>query len=374
LNFALNDDQQVLRDSVDRFLEREYSFTARQQILQSGGFDCAMWDQMAQTGLFAAHFPVEDGGFGGGIETLIIMELFGRHQVLEPLVQCVVIAGTLLMSDPPGPARSRRLEALIAGHLRASFATLEPGMRSPYQSQLVRCLAVRDGAAWILSGAKSFADGGGAANAFLVSARDSATQQLGLFLVPADAAGLEVRTLRTIDGGTAAEITLNKVTIPATERIGAQADAGAMIEAALDRGMAAVCAEAVGAMDASLQSTIAHTRQRQQYGAPLADFQVLQHRMADMFVEVESARSMAFLSAFSIDHGGPDRAADISAARVQVGRAARFVGQQAVQLHGGMGMAEENGVAHHFKRLSMISQYFGEDSLHLRRFRTERGS
>jgi alkylation response protein AidB-like acyl-CoA dehydrogenase len=374
LNFSLNEDQQVLRDSVDRFLEREYGFTARQRILQNGGFDSAMWGEMAEMGLFAAHFSAEDGGFGGGIETLVIMELFGRHQVLEPLVQCVVIAGTLLKSDPPGPVRTRRMEALIAGQLRACLATLERGMRSPYQSQLVRTRAVREGSAWTLSGTKLFADGGGAANAFLVSARDAATQQLRLFLVPSDAAGLDVRTLRTIDGGTAAEITLNDVTIPATEQVGAQADAAVIIEAALDRAMAAVCAEAVGAMDASLQITIAHARQRHQYGVPLANFQVLQHRMAEMFVEVESARSMAFLSAFSIDQGGPDRAADISAARVQVGRAARFVGQQAVQLHGGMGMAEENSVAHHFKRLSMISQYFGEDSLHLRRFRTVRGN
>jgi alkylation response protein AidB-like acyl-CoA dehydrogenase len=244
-------------------------------------------------------------------------------------------------------------------------------MRSPYQTEQICCLASRRGDGWSLCGEKTFVYDGAAANCYLVSARD-ADNEISIFLVHRDIGGLVVRTSRTLDGHSIAELRLDSVDVPAADRIASGSAATELLEYALDRGMAAVCAEAVGSMGYLLEATVAYTQEREQYGAPLASFQALQHRMAEMFVELETARSMAYLAAYTVDAAGQNRVAEISAARVQVGRAARFVGQQAVQLHGGMGMAEESTVAHHFKRLTMISQLFGDESMHVRRFRAAR--
>jgi alkylation response protein AidB-like acyl-CoA dehydrogenase len=219
-----------------------------------------------------------------------------------------------------------------------------------------------------LSGKKYFVYDAGAANGYMVTARNSSSHELDLFFVPSEAQGVVRRCYRTIDGRTVGDLTLSAVSLEASARIGGKLPGAQLLCYALDRGMAATCAEAVGSMEYLLEATTAFTRQRVQYGTALANFQVLQHRMAEMFVELETARSMAYLAAFSVDQNRAGRTADICAARVQVGRSARFVGQEAVQLHGGMGMAEENSVAHHFKRLTQIAQLFGEESFHLRRF------
>jgi alkylation response protein AidB-like acyl-CoA dehydrogenase len=367
MDFSLTDDQQLLKASVERFLEREYDFATRQKILDKNGFDLGIWEQLANTGLLGANCSEAAGGFGGGIETMLIMELFGRYLVLEPLVQCAVIAGTILANGERTEIREKNMPSLIRGEIRACVATMELGMRSPYETAQIRCKATRRGTAWDLCGAKTFVYDGAAANYFLVTAR-GADDEISIFMVSRDTAGLRVRTARTQDGHTIAELTLDSVAVSDADRIESGTAAVNLLEYALDRGMAASCAEAVGSMDFLLEATIAYTRERRQYGAPLASFQALQHRMAEMFVELETARSMACLAACAVD-AAADRIADISAARVQVGRAARFVGRQAVQLHGGMGMAEENPVAHHFKKLTMITQLFGDEGMHLRRFR-----
>jgi alkylation response protein AidB-like acyl-CoA dehydrogenase len=368
LDFSLTEDQRLLKETLLRFLEREYDFAKRQLILEKGGFDATIWLQMADMGLLGAHFSESLGGYGGAVESMVIMEALGRHLALEPLVQCAIIAGTIIAGDSAGRLRAERLEALMSGELRASLATMEIGMRSPYEMAGVQTTALREDDGWVLKGKKLFVYDGGAATHFIVTARDPTRNIIVLFLVPADAEGLHRRSYRTLDGHTAADITLSSVAVEAAALIEAKPSGEHLVSYALDRGVAALCAEAVGSMEHLLEATSAYTRERVQYGSALANFQVLQHRMAEMFVELETARSMAYLAAFTVDADGADRVADICAARVQVGRAARFVGQEAVQLHGAMGMAEENSVAHYFSRLTQFAHLFGEESFHLRRF------
>ncbi len=373
MDFSLTDEQHVLKDSVARFLEREYDGAVQRRILAAEGFDPAMWVRMADNGLVGAHCGAADGGFGGPIETMIIMELFGRRLVLEPMVQCAVVAGAVLAGAEPGEARERRLQALIEGRLRACVALLEPGMRSPYDIGKIRAAAALRDDAWTLTGEKVLVHDGAAADHFLVTAREPAGEA-SVFLIAGDAPGLRRRHYRTLDGRTVADLELHGVRVRSDDRIAGGPRAVALLDYALDRGLAAACAEAIGSMDCLLEATIAHLKQREQYGVALASFQALQHRVAEMFVELETGRSMAFLAASSVAQDGPTRASDLSAARVQIGRAARFVGQQSVQLHGGMGMAEAGHVAPHFKRLTVLSQLFGDESTHLRRFRGAGGA
>lgn len=353
--YTLTEDQTMLAESVGRFLEREYPPSRRRSAL-GAGFDAGLWQGLAGLGLFGALYVEEQGGFGGPVETMALFGPLGRHMALVPVLDCMVTAGSILVASDIGPDHA---EALIAGEMRPALATLEGTGRDPWDLDAVRMPVAGNH----LNGVKRWVQGGDAATHFIVSALQGHSPSL--WLVAADAQGVTVAPSRRIDGHGIAEITFSDT--PAT-LIATGPAAEGLMSLGLDRGAMAACANAVGEMDDLMKATPDYLRGREQYGVPLASFQALQHRMADMFVALETARSLCWHGTLAFERPENDRRAAVAAALVQVGRSARFIGQQAVQLHGGMGMSEEMPVAHHFLSLTAFSIVRGAETLHLRRF------
>jgi alkylation response protein AidB-like acyl-CoA dehydrogenase len=364
MDFSFSDDQSMLKESVSRFFRREYDF--RSAIVATDR-DLRVWSELAQLGFLRAFLPDRLGGYGGGVEAMIIMEAAGRDLVLEPLASAMALTGGLIADCAPSAERDRRLEAMFDGELRLALATVEAGMRSQFAHAGISASCRFGDGRWRLNGRKIAVLGGDVADAFLVTARD-ADGALRIFLIPRDTPGLSLRRMRTVDGRGLAEVELTELFAPADALLDLPGRAEAALDAALDRAVAASCAEMVGAMGGVLDATVEHTKQREQYGAPLASYQALQHRMADMYVALELARSMAFLAASVVEENAETRAAAVSAAWVETLRSARFVGENGVQLHGGMGMSEEGSVAHYFKRLIQARTLWGDETFHLRRF------
>ncbi len=373
MDFAFTDEQIALQDTLRRFIAKDYGFEQRRALAESAeGFSRAHWRQFADLGLLALPFPEAFGGMdGNAVDTMLVMEAFGRGLVLEPYLATVVLAGGLIR-DVGSPAhQDRLLPAIAGGELLMALAHHEPGAR--YELNHVATVARSEGSGWKLSGAKAVVLGGGAADKLLVSARTAGGPHdevgISLFLVDRSAAGLAVRSYPTQDGARAAEIGLDGVTVGPEALVGPRNGALPAIERALDYGIAALCAEAVGAMAALNDATLEYLKTRKQFGVPIGRFQVLQHRMVDMVIATEQARSMTTLAAVMAD--APDaaeRRRALSAAKAYVGQQARYVGQQAVQLHGGMGVVDELNVAHWFKRLTIINATFGDADHHLGRF------
>jgi alkylation response protein AidB-like acyl-CoA dehydrogenase len=357
MQFDLTEDQRMLQQTAARFFEREYGFDRRRKVLASGGADQEVWLQMAELGLLGALLPEECGGFGGGVESMVICGLLGRHLVIEPLVEIALLGGTIIARSP---IESPSVGDLIEGGFRPVAALLEEGMRNPWRTEGTGANCSGLPHAPRVSGHKRYVWGAGLATHFIVSAM--AGSEPRLLLVSADAAGLTTIPVRSVDGGTGAELHLADA--PAID-LGA---ADEHLPEALDRWAAGLCAMAVGSMDRLMEATPEYLSNREQYGAKLASFQALQHRMADMFVALETARSMAWHAALSLPCDPQARSAAVAAALVQVGRSSRYVGQQAVQLHGGMGMSEETDIAHHFKRLTTVALRTGGEAAALRRF------
>ncbi|WP_076072712.1 acyl-CoA dehydrogenase family protein [Sphingomonas montana] len=356
MDFDFSDDQRLLKDSVARFVAERYGFEDRTRMLaMPGGRDPAIWSAMAELGLLGLPFAEADGGFGGGgTETMILMEEFGRGLVVEPYLSAIVLAGTILGDAASGDQRAARIERIVAGDHRLAVAFAEP--RGPrYAVDARATVAVGDR----LTGEKIAVLGGGDAHELIVSARTS-TGETGLFFVDAAAPGVSVHAEAGYDGSRVATVRLDDV--PA-ERIAG--DGAAHLTRAIEAANAALCAEAVGAMAAALDLTTEYLKTRKQFGVPIASFQALQHRAVDMLMQLELARSMAIFAAVSLDQPPAVRAANIAAAKVQVARAARFVGQQAVQLHGGIGITAEYKIGHVFKRLTAIETLFGDADHHL---------
>lgn len=353
--YVFSEDQGMLADSVARFLERDYP-PARRRAALTAGFDEMLWQGLANLGLFGALFDEDQGGFGGPVETMALFGPLGRHMALAPVLECMVTAGSILAASTLGPDHA---EALTTGTMRPALATLEGQARDPWDLTAV-ALPMSGG---MLSGAKRWVQGGDAATHFLVTARDGGA--LSLWLVAADAPGVSVTSSLRIDGHGIAEVTFDSS--PGT-LVASGDEAARLLSLGLDRGAMAACAQAVGEMDALMEATPEYLRGREQYGVPLASFQALQHRMADMFVALECARSLCWHGTLAFERPEADRRAAVAAALVQVGRSARFIGQQAVQLHGGMGMSEEMPVAHHFLSLTTFGLVHGAEPLHLRRF------
>ncbi len=373
MDFDLTEEQNLLKDSVtrwagDRYGSLERIEAARRQPL---GFDEGTWAQLAELGLLGLPFAEEDGGFGGGpVETMIAVEALGRHLAPEPYLASVVLGGGALRLAGSAAQRAEYVPAIAEGGLRLAFAHGEAQAR--YDRADVATTARQVEGGYRLDGAKSVVLAADAAQTLVVSARTAGDRRdeagISLFLVPADAPGLTLKAYPTQDGGRAADLVLDGVTVPAEALLGAAGAALPVIERVLDEGIAALCAEAVGLMDALHALTVDYLKTRKQFGTAIGSFQVLQHRAVDMLMALEQARSMALYATMM---AGSDDAAErgpaIAAAKVQINRSARLVGQEAVQLHGGIGMTLEYLGAHLFRRLTTIEYLFGDTAHHLRR-------
>lgn len=364
MDFNYTDEQNALRDTLTRFIAKDYGFEQRRALAKSdAGFSRDHWKQFAELGLLALPFPEDFGGMNGNaVDTMLVMESFGRGLVLEPYLATVVVAGGLIRDAGSAAQKEALLPAIAGGELMLALAHYEPGAR--YEVSRVDTAAKADGGGWKLSGAKAVVLGGGAADKLLVSANTG--KGISLFLVDAKAAGVSVRSYMTQDGARAAEVRLDNVAVGADALVGAQDGALPAIERALDYGIAAMCAESVGIMTTLDEATLEYLKTRKQFGQPIGRFQALQHRMVDMVIATEQSRSMAMMAAVKADSPDPaERRRAISAAKAYIGQQARFVGQQAVQLHGGMGVVDELNVSHYFKRLTMIELTFGNTDHHL---------
>jgi alkylation response protein AidB-like acyl-CoA dehydrogenase len=370
MDFKFSDEQTQLRDALARFIRKDYSFDKRREILRStAGYSPDVWQQFAEMGLTAIGVPEEYGGLGGSpFDTYVVMEEFGHGLVVEPYLSTIVIGAGLILRAGSGTQKTDLLPKVAAGELLLTLAHFEPESR--YELNNVATLAKKTGDGYVLNGAKSVVLDGGAADKLIVSARTSGQPAdaggVSLFLVDRGAAGVSLHDYPTQDGHHAAEVTLRNLRLRADALLGREGEALPLIEHALDFGIAALCAEAVGSMTALIDATLSYIKTRKQFGVPIGTFQVLQHRMADMLIQREQARSMSYLAAAKVQSADAhERRRDLSAAKAVVGEAARFVGQQAVQLHGGIGVTDELAVSHYFKRLTMINATFGDADHHL---------
>jgi alkylation response protein AidB-like acyl-CoA dehydrogenase len=363
MDFSLSETQRMLADTADRLVRDRYGFEDRKKIVAGAdGFSRPMWATFAELGLTGLGIAEEYDGLGGSMgDMAVVAETFGRALVVEPYMPTLVLgAGTLGLAGSAAQ-KAEILPRVAAGTGFLALAHGEP--KSRYTLAQVETKAVADGDDLLLTGAKAVVLGGDAADHFLVSARTSGAasdaQGISLFLVPRDAAGLTVRAYPNIDGTRAADLLLDRVRVPASSRIGETGQALPIVTHAVDRAIAYLCAEAVGAMQALNALTLDYLKTRTQFGQPIGAFQVLQHRMVDMEIALEQARSMAILAA--------DRADD-PAAKVQIGKSGRLIGQSSVQMHGGIGITDEYAGGHYFKRLTLIDRSFGDADHHLARF------
>jgi len=374
MDFAPSEEQRLLVDGAERFIREAYDFESRRALADSAeGYSPAHWGQFAELGWLALPIGEDRGGLGGSAaDVMLLMEVFGRGLVLEPYLGTVLLAGRLIERLASPDQAETYLRPMLAGSSRAAFAFTEP--QSRYDLADVATRALRDRAGYSLSGRKSLVLGGPGADSFVVCARTAGDQRerdgLSCFLVPAAAAGLTRYDYRTIDGGRASELYLEDVAVEPDALLGAEGAALPIVEEVVDGACAAVCAEAVGILDAASRATRDYLSQRTQFGAPLASFQALQHRLADMTIAVEELRSLAYVANMRLDEDDPaERGRAVSAAKAEIGRRGRSVVADAVQLHGGMGVSEELNIATYFKRLNAITALFGDRAFHLRRYR-----
>lgn len=372
MDFDLSDEQRLLKDSITAMLTDRYTFEARKSAVAApNGFSAETWQQFADLGLLGVPFEEDHGGVGGGaVETMIVMDAFGHALVVEPYVASVVLAGGAIRHAASPAQKAAWLPALISGETRYALAYAERGSR--YDLNAVETTAHLSGAGYVLNGAKSLVLSGDSADRLIVLARTAGSARdrsgLGLFLVEAASAGVFRRGYPTQDGQRAAEVMLENVQVAADHVLGDPSAALVAIERVADDAIAALAAEAVGAMDELLKLTVDYLKTRKQFGATIGSFQALQHRASDMFVAIEQARSMALLAAMMVDEpDAQERSRAMSAVKIQIGKSAKLVGQQAVQLHGGIGMTMEYAVGHYFKRLTMIETMFGDSDHHLAR-------
>ncbi len=372
MDFNLSDDQSLLRDSVDRTFADAYGdFDKRRAYAaEPEGFSRTLWRSYADLGLLGLPFSEADGGYAGGpVETMLVMEAVGRTLALDPFLPSIILAGNLLRLAGSDSQRQAHLPSLIDGTRLAAFAQAE--RQSRYDLHDVAATARPDADSWILDGTKDLVLGGDSADLLIVTARTSGARRdrdgLALFLVDAGSEGVDRKGYATQDGLRAAQITFQNVRVPNHSVLGHPGQALAVIERVVDLALAALAAEAVGAMSALHDLTVDYLKQRKQFGVAIASFQALQHRAADMLVNLEEARSMAMYAAMMAETPDPaERRAALSAAKVAVNNAARSLGQEAIQLHGGIAMTWEYKAGHYFKRLTAIESLFGDTDHHLR--------
>lgn len=370
MDFSYSEEQQLLRDSVARFIRQDYSFETRQQTVTGNKpFNREHWQQFAELGWLMVPFREQDGGLGGSaVDLIVVMEELGKGMVVEPLLASAILAGGLIAESGSEAQKSDWLTPLIEGHLQLAFAYTEPQSRFDLAS--VTTTATTEGDDFLIHGHKTLVINGAAADTLVVSVRtgDQGPAGISLLLVDANTPGIARNTYKTVDGHNAAEITFDQVRVPRANLLGSEGAALAVIEKVIDRATLAICAEAVGAMESALEKTLEYTRTRKQFGVSISSFQALQHRMADMFIECQQARSILMMAAMQLDENDGSAPRAVSAAKSRIGKAARKVGQEAVQIHGGIGVTDELDVAHLFKRLTSIQYLFGSTDYHTGRF------
>ncbi|HLJ64753.1 MAG TPA: acyl-CoA dehydrogenase family protein [Stellaceae bacterium] len=373
MDFDFSEEQRLLDDSVRRLVKDEYSFEQRKRYRASpSGWSRELWARYAELGILGLTFPERYGGFGGGgVETMIVMESMGRALALEPYLATVILGGGLVDHLGSDAQKAAILPAVAEGKTLLALAHHERGAR--YTLSHVETTAKKEGSGFVLDGKKGMVLHGDSAGTLIVSGRARGgvkeTGGISLFLVEASMPGVTVRGFPTVDGQRAAEIELDHVRVGAEAVLGVPENAFPAIEHAVDRAIAALAAEAVGIIEALNALTLEYLKTRKQFGVPIGSFQVLQHRLVDMTIEHEQAKSMAVLAALSTAQSerGP-RTRVMSGTKVQIGKSGRFVGEQAIQLHGGIGMTDEYAAGHYFKRLTAIDQSFGDVDHHLDRF------
>jgi alkylation response protein AidB-like acyl-CoA dehydrogenase len=371
MNFEFSEEQSLFKNSLERMMAETYNFEARQKALKADTAILDGWVKLAELGVLGLAIEEAYGGFGGGpAETMIVMEAFGRYLVNEPYLATAILAGSILHRVGTKHQKEQHLHQIAEGSLKLAFAHTEP--QSRYNVNHVSAKAVRDGGSWVIDGSKEGIFYGDQADLLIVSARTSGTAHdafgITLFLVDPNAPGVNVAGYGTHDGSRAADMTLENVRVGQDDVLGSIDKASLVIGEAVDRATAALCMEAVGAMATLHELTVDYLKVRKQFGVALGSFQALQHRAVDMYIALEQARSMALYAMLMAESVHPaERQKAISAAKVQINRSARFIGQQAIQLHGGIGMATEYQAGHYFKRLTIIETQLGDTDYHATR-------
>jgi alkylation response protein AidB-like acyl-CoA dehydrogenase len=372
MNFEHTEERRMLADSLRRLITEQYGFEERKHLLQSApGMSRDMWSQLAEMGVIGALFREEDGGYGGGgFDIAVVFEEIGRGLLLEPLLGSAILVGEAIAAAGT-PAQKAMLEQIIAGHTLAALAHEEADSHYAPTHVAARATQEADGG-WRLQGHKAVVVQAEAADVFLVSARTSGqttdAQGISLFLIPANTAGLQLQGSDTIDGGRVADLLLQDVRLPAEAVLGSVGQGDALLERILGRGVLALCAEALGAMEVAKEATLDYLRTRKQFGLPIGSFQALQHRMADLLLEVEQARSAVINAAAALEADRLTRERALSAAKFSIGRIGTLVAEESIQLHGGIGMTWELPLSHYAKRLVMIDHQLGDEDYHLQRY------
>ena len=374
MDFSYSEEQHMLQESVQKFVMQKYDFYTRGDIIKTeAGYSAENWAMFAELGWLTVPFTEEDGGFGGkAVDLMVMMEEFGKGMLVEPYLSCAIMGGTLIADLGNEEQKGALIPQIMEGAMITAVAYAEQGSR--FNSNNVSTSAVASGDDVVLNGAKTAVLGAPNAQTIIVSARESGAATdadgISLFLVDANAAGVSIKAYTTIDGRKACEVTLTDVRVPATARLGAAGGAAAVLGAVIDRATLAVAAEAVGAMDSLLTKTVEYSKTRKQFGTAIGTFQALQHRMADMFIQCQLARSIVVRAAMILDsdEDAVSKARAVSSAKSRVGKAIRKVGQEAVQIHGGIGVTDELDVGHLFKRVTALDLMFGNAEYHLKRF------
>lgn len=369
MNFDLSEEQQLLKDSVERFVNDNYDLDTRQSLSKNpAGFSDTYWQTMAELGWLGVTVPEAQGGFGGNqADTMVLMEAFGQGLVLEPFFASAVLGTRAVVSGGNADLQSRLLPDVVSGSCRLGLAYAEEQSRFDLEDVITRATAQDSG--FVITGHKSMVQHGGSADQLVVSTRTSGGQRdengITLFLVDTKAEGVTVDSFPTVDGQQASEVTFENVFVHADNRLG-ELDRGFTLlqDIAID-GILALAAEAVGAMEILYKDTVAYTQEREQFDHSLADFQVLQHRMVDMFMEYEQCKSMLYRATLEVVQNGREAMRTVHALKYMVGKVGTFIGENAVQLHGGMGVTEELRIGHYFKRLLVIDAQFGNSDHHL---------
>lgn len=374
MDFSYSDEQQMLQDSVQKFVHSQYDFDTRRKIVGTDtGFSKEYWSLFAELGWLTVPFKEEDGGFGGSaVDLMVVMEEFGKGMVVEPFLATAVMGGGMISELGSAAQKESMLSAVMDGSLQLATAYAEPDSR--YNLASVATTAKKDGGSYVINGEKVLALNGPAADKLLVVARTSGDKfdrdGISVFVVDASATGISKRSYTAVDGHRAADIKLTDVKVSADTLLGEEGKALSALERVIDRAALAVSAEAVGAMDCLLKKTVEYTKTRKQFGVAIGTFQALQHRMSEMFIECQLARSIVIMAAMKLDTASSDaeKAKAVAAAKARVGRAMRKVGQESVQLHGGIACTDELDVGHYFKRVTTIENLFGNTDYQLARY------
>lgn len=371
MDFNFTEEQDMVRDGLSRLVREQYDWeTRRKAIASTEGWRPEVWAQLAELGILGMPFSEADGGFGGGaVDAMVIMEEFGKGLVVEPFVPTVVCAGGFLKHGGSAAQKEEHIGAIVSGSSVYAFAWAEP--RGRYNLADIQTTAKKDGAGWVLNGHKAVVIGAPWASHLVVTARTGGDRRerggISVFVVDKATPGIVTRDYVTVDGRRASEVYFENAAIPAEALIGAEGEGLPLIELVTDEAIAALCAEACGAMKVAHAMTVEYSRQRKQFGVPIGSFQVLQHRMVDMYTAYEQAVSLTYLATLRLGAGKTERKRTVSAAKVGVGQAARLVGQEAIQIHGGNGVTDEYAIGHYFKRLTIFDSEFGDVDHHMKR-------